>query len=83
MFSEKDHAGGMTFAARAAWVLVAFVFFMMFMPALMMSTAPQTEREPVKRTYTVPLTCYKSVDSRSRPILICDPPPINPASPPH
>lgn len=85
MFDENDHAGSMTFAAKAMWVVVGFVFFIMFMPALMIATAPQAtaEREPIKHTYTVPLVCYESVDGNARPVLICDRPPMNPVNPSH
>lgn len=76
MFDEKDHAkeeGGMTFAAKFAWVAVAFVFLLMVVPALMMSAAPQASVQgPQKRTYTVPLNCYGSADGTGRSVLVCD-----------
>lgn len=76
MYDEKDHSrDGMSFAARAAWVMVIIVFMFVFLPALTMSTTPPEHKATeTYKTYQGPLDCYESDDGAGNTVLVCKPP---------
>jgi hypothetical protein len=78
MYKESDYEGGISFAARVAWMIAAWIALMLLMIVLSGPSNRVADPVPQKKIVNRALLCYRGEVENGRAAYICDLP-VEPA----